>query len=198
MDKKKFRKKMFLIISSIATIVLLASVVSVTLISNPVENKNQTSNQGKDKYGKVNVSDKVVTGTVIVKDSTNDDDAAKLGDSYTKELQKKYPDKQVVVKVSDKQGFVTNVTGNYNPNISTGSVATGSSELPKATIRIGKGVLDFDRLIVVTLDTPNPERYSVTVLNEKLKYFADRKIFQQVIEETDENKIKNNLKIELT
>ena len=207
MDRKKFSKKVIVIISILAVVAILATAISSVIGSGSGKSE---SKQTKDKYAKVEVKDDLVVGGLDVKDNTKEDDAVKRGDDYANKLASQYPDKQIEVKVSDKNGFVTNITKNYDPNKNsgvgsatpssdgTGSSATGTSSLPKTSLDIRKGVLNFDRLVIVTLlDTPNPENYKVSILGYDLKYFPDRKIFQQVIQETDEEKIRNNVKVQL-
>lgn len=211
MDRKKFNKRVIIVIAIIAVVAVLAGTIGTFISSNSSDTKTETKIK-KNKYGKVEIKDNLVKSTLTVKDGTKDDDAVKLGDDYANSLQSKYKDKQIEVAVSDKKGFVTNITKNFNPNQSSnaGSSSTSgstantsggesgtSSVLPTASLRIAKGVLDFDRLVVVTLDTPNPEKYKVSILNYQLKYFPDRKIFQQVIQETSEEKMRSNIKVEL-
>lgn len=64
--------------------------------------------------------------------------------------------------------------------------------IPKiATITVKSGVTMFDRYVQITLDTPNPEKYTVKYGDSKFVYDSKTKIFKNVIMIADDDEAKD-------
>lgn len=138
-----------------------------------------------------------VLATIVVKNELKDEDAKKLANEYAEQIKAKYKDKVIDVQIIKNGNNIVNVVKNEDlkPKTTAQSVKNDAS-MPKFTVKIENGLTVTNRYVAVTLETSTPEKYKVTVLGKELKYVADKKVFHEVIESTDEQAIKGAVKIE--
>lgn len=134
---------------------------------------------------KVQIKGNGVEGTIVVAEELNKIQLDKIASEYGKTLSQKYKGKDIKVKVINKN----EVASEFNLS------GVNLKGMPKAQVQIEKGLVISNRYVRVTLDTPNPEKYSVQVLGKKLTYKPEKKYFHDVIDSYDENQIKKAIKI---
>lgn len=69
--------------------------------------------------------------------------------------------------------------------------------LPTATVNVKQGLTAFQRLVEVSLDTDNPENYTVTVMGKELAYKSTSKVFVGMVNSSDEAAIKADVIVAL-
>lgn len=74
------------------------------------------------------------------------------------------------------------------------TVEEGNKEV-KSTVEVSEGVTPFDRYVKVTLDVADPANYEVTVAGQKLDFAEGKNFFDGIVNQTDEAKIKESVKV---
>jgi len=101
--------------------------------------------------------------------------------------------------MTDKSSAAAKSQGYDGWKLKVVTVEEKKQEDVKATIKIEDGTTKFNKYVEATLNVSDPENYKVTVCGKELKFVARKngeKVFRAVVNETDENKIKSNVKIE--
>lgn len=138
---------------------------------------------------KIEAADKEVKAKITVTSEANKIQLDNVAAEYSKQLQEKYKGKDVKVEViyGGKKAAESNVYSTVKDE--------KNKDIPKMTVRMENGLSNMDRHVIVNLDTPTPEKYTVTVLGQKCRYAVKQKFFHTVVETTDEKAIKDSIKI---
>ncbi|MCY6370968.1 hypothetical protein [Clostridium ganghwense] len=162
-------------------------------VTQPI-NKEITEGLKKDmQNAKIEAGDKVVKATITITSEANKIQADKVADQLAKELKEKNKGKDVSVDVVYDGEKVSESNIYDTPK----DEAKKDDNIPEKTITIKSGLTEMDRYVAITLKTDDPTKYSVEVMGQKLEYVPSKKLFHGVIQTTDENAIRSNVKVAL-
>jgi hypothetical protein len=175
----------------IAFMLLLAGCSDDTATSKKEKTDVDITSEIKEKHetavdASIELKDGVVYGTISVEDSVDEETAKEIVEDFSKELAKKYNENKIAIEVNKGEENVTTVEV-YNGN---------TIEMPSYKVTdIMPGLMEFNRLVVITLDTDHPENYDVIVYNKKLMYSESKKIFAGIVDSQDEELIRNSVTV---
>lgn len=200
------KKKSMILVVVIVVVALVVSIVSYLIsdigkssnksIAQKVDKNNiiQKSNSSKSSAdtksaGTKGTSTKGTAGTkdeVVLKSTASKEDTSKLINDYLNKVVTDSNDKRT--EVSFKQN---------NKEVEKGVVykdlqSPGSNI--KYSLRIQNGFLPMNRFIEVILQGDS-SGHTVSISNANLKYSSEKKVYYGVVNLTDENKIKDSIKI---
>jgi|GEM_PF-3164255 len=187
------RKKKYMIL--VVVIVVIAMVVTIVAnLSGFGKPKTESIAQKVDKNkiiqksssGKAAKSKDGSKDEVVLKDNASAQDKAKLVDDYLNKVVTDSADKKVSVAFKQNGKEVEQATIYKDLN------ASGSNM--KYSLRVQNGFLPTNRFIEVFLDG-DTSGHSITVGPKKLKYSSEKKMFYGVVELTNDDQIKSNIKI---
>lgn len=130
-----------------------------------------------------------VTAVINVTKTVTRIQADKMVEEYANTLKAKYKGKTIKVQVVKNKEIIAETSAH--------SGVVKENGIPPMDVKIGTGITSMDRYIEITLKTDKPEQYNIQVMGTTLKYVPAKKFFHGVIESTDENAIKNNIKVAL-